>query len=77
MLQRQPIAIAMAAMNTECHQGAVVVCTSIGEVLSCHSICHTARNQSWTWEWPGNEANDSKWCNNWIGHPDAQSVHTS
>jgi len=42
MFQRKPITLAMAATNMEYHQGANIVYTSIGEKLSCHSICHTA-----------------------------------
>jgi len=56
-------------------QGAIIVYTSIGKELSCHSICHTASNQSWTWESPGNEANEVMQQLNQSA-PDAQSVHT-
>ena len=74
MFQRKPITLAMAATNMEYHQGAIIIYTSIGEELSCHSICHTASNQSLTWEWPGNEANEvMQQLNESV--PDAQSVH--
>jgi len=74
MFQRKSITLAMAATNMEYHQGAIIVYTGIGEEPSCHSVCHTASNQSWTWEWPGNEVNEVMQQLNQSA-PDTQSVH--
>jgi len=83
MSQGKPIAMAMAATITECQQEQLLyVYTSIGEVLSCLSICHIASNQSSTWKWPGNEANEvmqqlisvSSWCTVRNKRPETQSV---
>jgi len=43
MFQRKPMTLAKAATNMEYHQGAIIVYTSIGEELSCHLLCHSAR----------------------------------
>jgi len=67
MFQRKPITLAMAATNMEYHQRAI-------HTPVCHSICHTTINPSWTWEWPGNEANEVMQQLN-QSLPSAQSVH--
>jgi len=77
MFERKPITLVMAATNMECHRGKLLY-TRVLERYSFMPfkllICHTTSNQSWTWEWPRNEANEVIQQLNQSA-PDAQSVH--